>query len=91
MVEHVLLGLNIEPNYQIIADRKNNLDTMEVKAEMSDQMLSGKVKNLENTEYNISSALQSALNIAAKIRLAEPKSLPRSEGKAKRTIDNRKI
>ena len=90
-VEHVLLSLNMEPNYQIIVDRKNNLDTMEVQVEMSDQMFSDKVRNLEDVEHNIAAALQSTLNIAAKIRLVEPKSLPRSEGKAKRVIDNRHI
>ena len=90
-VEHVLLSLNMEPNYQIIVDRKNNLDTMEVQVEMSDQMFSDKVRNLEDVEHNIAAALQSTLNIAAKIRLVEPKSLPRSEGKAKRAIDKRHI
>ena len=90
-VEHVLLSLNMEPNYQIIVDRKNNLDTMEVQVEMSDQMFSDKVRNLEDVEHNIAAALQSTLNIAAKIRLVEPKSLPRSEGKAKRVIDKRHI
>ncbi len=90
-VEHVLLSLNMEPNYQIIVDRKNNLDTMEVQVEMSDDMFSDKVRNLEDVEHNIASALQSTLNIAARIRLVEPKSLPRSEGKAKRVIDNRQV
>ena len=90
-VEHVLLSLNMEPNYQIIVDRKNNLDTMEVQVEMSDQMFSDKVRNLEDVEHNIAAALQSTLNIAAKIRLVEPKSLPRSEGKAKRVIDKRHL
>ncbi len=90
-VEHVLLSLNMEPNYQIIVDRKSNLDTMEVQVEMSDQMFSDKVRNLEDVEHNIAAALQSTLNIAAKIRLVEPKSLPRSEGKAKRVIDKRHI
>lgn len=90
-VEHVLLSLNMEPNYQITVDRKNNLDTMEVQVEMSDQMFSDKVRNLEDVEHNIAAALQSTLNIAAKIRLVEPKSLPRSEGKAKRVIDKRHI
>ena len=90
-VEHVLLSLNMEPNYQIIVDRKNNLDTMEVQVEMSDDKFSDKVRNLEDVEHNIASALQFTLNIAARIRLVEPKSLPRSEGKAKRVIDNRQV
>ena len=54
-------------------------------------MFSDKVRNLEDVEHNIAAALQSTLNIAAKIRLVEPKSLPRSEGKAKRVIDKRHI
>ena len=90
-VEHVLLSLGMEPNYQIIVDRKNNLDTMEVQVEMSDAMFSDTVRNLEDVERRIAAALQSTLNVVAKIRLVEPKSLPRSEGKAKRVIDNRHI
>ena len=90
-VEHVLLSLGMEPNYQIVVDRVNNLDIMEIQVEMSDQMFSDKVRNLEDVEHNIAAALQSTLNIAAKIRLVEPKSLPRSEGKAKRVIDKRHI
>ena len=90
-VEHVLLSLGMEPNYQIIVDRKNNLDTMEVQVEMSDAMFSDTVRNLEDVEHRIAAALQSTLNVVAKIRLVEPKSLPRSEGKAKRVIDNRHI
>lgn len=53
----MLLSLNMEPNYQIIVDRKNNLDTMEVQVEMSDQMFSDKVRNLEDVEHNIAAAL----------------------------------
>lgn len=90
-VEHVLLSLGMEPNYQIIVDRKNNLDTMEVQVEMTDSMFSDTVRNLENVERDIASSLQSTLNIAARIKLVEPKSLPRSEGKAKRVIDKREI
>ena len=91
-IEGILMeSEGLSPNYQIIVDRKNNLDTMEVQVEMSDQMFSDKVRNLEDVEHNIAAALQSTLNIAAKIRLVEPKSLPRSEGKAKRVIDKRHI
>lgn len=90
-VEHVLLSLGMEPNYQIIVDRKNNLDTMEVLIEMSDKLFSDTVKNIEGIDRQISLALQSILNISAKVTLVEPRSLPRSEGKAKRVIDKRKI
>ncbi|MBR2893953.1 MAG: phenylacetate--CoA ligase, partial [Clostridia bacterium] len=90
-VEHVLLSLNMTPNYLIIVDRKNNLDTMEVQVEMMPDMFSDTVKSLEATEKMIESALQSTLNVHAKVRLMEPGTLPRSEGKAKRVIDNRQF
>ena len=90
-VEHVLLSLNMTPNYMIIVDRKNNLDIMEVQVEMMPDMFSDTVKSLEATEKRIEAALQSTLNIHAKVRLMEPGTLPRSEGKAKRVIDNRKF
>ncbi len=90
-VEHVILELGMEPNYIIIVDRKNNLDTMEVCIEMSDSMFSDSVRIIEETERKIANAMQSTLGIVAKIKLVEPKSLPRSEGKAKRIIDKRVI
>lgn len=89
-VEHVLLSLGVAPNYLIVVDRKNNLDTMEVQVEMTEEMFSDTVKDIESIERKIALAMQSTLNISAKIRLVEPKSLPRSEGKAVRVIDNRK-
>lgn len=88
-VEHVLLELGMDPNYQILVNRKNNLDDMEVQVEMGEQMFSDTVKNLEAVEKKMESALQSTLNIHARVRLVEPGSLPRSEGKAKRVIDQR--
>ena len=87
----MLLELGLEPNYQIIVDRRNNLDIMEVKVEMSAKLFSDTIKNLEASEKRIEGALQSTLNIAAKVRLMEPGTLPRSEGKAVRVIDNRQI
>ena len=90
-VEHVLLQLQMEPNYQIVVDRAGNLDTMEVLIEMSDAAFSDSVKNIAAKEQEISAALQQILNISAKVKLVEPKSLPRSEGKAVRVIDKRKL
>lgn len=90
-VEHVLLQLQMEPNYQIVVDRAGNLDTMEVLIEMSDATFSDSVKNIAAKEQEISAALQQILNISAKVKLVEPKSLPRSEGKAVRVIDKRKL
>ncbi len=88
-IEHVLLELEMNPNYLIVVDRKGNLDTMEVQVEMQPDMFHDTVKELENTEHKIEAALQSTLNIFAKVRLVEAGSLARSEGKAKRVIDKR--
>ena len=88
-VEHVLLSLGMEPNYRIVVDRVNNLDRMEIQVEMSDELFSDTVRKIEHIESKIAEAIQSTLNVAAKIKLLEPKSLPRSEGKAKRVIDKR--
>jgi len=90
-VEHVLLELGMDPNYFIIVDRKNNLDTMEVQVEMNSKMFSDTVAGLESTKKRIEGALQSTLNVHASVKLMEPGSLPRSEGKAKRVSDLRKL
>ncbi len=91
-VEEVLLKTGgISPHYLIVVDRVNNLDTMEVKVELTDAMFSDSVKGIEALERRIASSLDSVLGIAAKVTLVEPKSITRSEGKAVRVIDNRKL
>lgn len=90
-VEHVILSLGMEPNYQIVVDRVNNLDVMTVKIEMSESMLSDSVRRVEDQENKLKAAMHDTLGISAKIKLVEPHSLPRSEGKAVRVIDNREI
>lgn len=90
-VEHVILSLGMDPNYQIIVERKNNLDEMTVCIEMNDAMFSDSVRFIEETEAKIRSEMLSTLGVAARVNLVEPKSLPRSEGKAIRVIDKRKI
>jgi len=90
-VEHVILSLGMEPNYQIVVERVNNLDVMTVNIEMSDSMFSDSVRRIEETERKICSALQSTLGVSAAVHLSEPHSLPRSEGKAVRVIDKRKL
>lgn len=90
-IEYVLTKLGLEPNYRILVDRVGNHDTMEVQVEMTAEMFSDAVKNIASSEKKIAAALQSTLNISAKVTLVEPKSLARSEGKAVRVIDNRKI
>ena len=81
-VESVLLELGMAPSYQIVVDRISNLDTMEVQVEMTPDMFGDTVRSLEGVEHKIANALQSTLNIAAKVRLLEPKSIPRTEGKS---------
>ena len=90
-IESVLLELGMDPNYQLVVDRVDNLDKLEVQVEMNESMFGDTVRSLESIEHRISAALQSTLIIVAKVRLLDPKSLPRSEGKAKRVIDKRKL
>ena len=92
-IEEVLLkiGNNITPNYQIIVDRVNNTDTFEVDVEMSEELFSDGVKGIEKVEKLITEKLRSTLGIGPKVKLVNPKSIARSEGKAKRVIDNRKL
>ncbi|MBQ1244468.1 MAG: phenylacetate--CoA ligase [Clostridia bacterium] len=91
-IEEVLLrvsGDQITPNYQIVLDRVNNNDTFEVNVEMSSEFLSDDVKSIEKLERTITEQLRTTLGIGAKVRLVNPKSIVRSEGKAKRVIDLR--
>lgn len=90
-VEHVLLEMGVSPNYMIIVDRQNNLDIMRVQVEMNMNTFSDTIKDIEGMCAKISSALQSTLNVHADVELVEVGSLPRTEGKAKRVIDNRNI
>ena len=90
-VEEVLIKQGMPANYQLIVDRVNNSDTMEVRVEMTPEMFSDTVSSIEKKEKDIVSALKSMLGIYAKVKLVEPKSITRSEGKAVRIIDKRKI
>ncbi len=92
-IEEVLLKIDndITPNYQIIVDRENNNDTFLINVEMSEEMFSDGIKSIEKIERDITENLRSTLGIAPKVRLVNPKSIERSEGKAKRVIDKRKL
>lgn len=90
-VEHVIISLGLEPNFRIIVDRKNNLDTMLIEIEATDSVFSDSVRKLEETEAKIKAEMQSMLSIAPQVKLVEPNTLPRSEGKAIRVVDNRKL
>ena len=89
-VESVLLSIGeTAPHYMLIVDRKDNLDTLEIQVEITPQLFSDEVKKLEDIERKIRKEIESTLGISAKIKLVEPKSIQRSEGKAKRVIDKR--
>ncbi len=90
-IETVLLQQGYSPNYQIIVDRVNNSDTFEVLVEMNPEMFSDSLAKITQAEKELVNALKSMLGIAAKVKLVSPKSISRSEGKAVRVIDKRKI
>ncbi len=93
-IEEVLLSFNdgsITPNYLIRIDRVNNTDTFDLDVEMSESMFVDDLKGISKIEKEITSKLQSALGLGVKVHLVNPKSIPRSEGKAKRVIDLRKF
>ena len=72
-----------------MVDRVNNLDRLEVQVEVSEKTFSDEVRRLEELEARITRELESGLGVSVKVRLVEPRSIARSEGKAKRIIDNR--
>ena len=90
-IEAVLLEQGYAANYQIIVDRVNNTDTLEVQVEMTPEMFSDQLSAVADKEKQLVAALKAMLGIYAKVRLVAPKSIQRSEGKAVRVIDKRKI
>jgi len=91
-IEHVLMSIEgVEPHYQIIVDRQASLDVMEVQVEVSENIFSDEIKVLEKLGKNIEREIKDLLGVSCKVKLVEPKTIQRSEGKAKRVIDNRKL
>lgn len=90
-IEEVLLKQGYTSNYQIIVGRENNNDTFEVKVEMTPDKFSDVIAEVKAEENKLSNALLTILQIKAKVTLVAPKSIERSEGKAKRVIDTRKL
>lgn len=90
-IETVLLNTGMTPNYQIIVDRKNNSDTFDINVEMSQEMFSDNLAIVSEKERELVLALKGMLGIQAKVHLVAPKSITRSEGKAVRVIDKRKL
>jgi len=89
-IEEVLVNVEgIEPHYQIVIDRVGALDELEVHVEMNERLISDEIKGLENVERRIKNDIESVLGIKVGVKLVEPKTIARSEGKAQRVIDNR--
>jgi len=91
-IEHVLMGIDeVEPHYMLVVDRKGSLDTIEVQVEVNERVFSDEVKVLEGLSRRIQGEIKDLLGVSCTVKLVEPKTIARSEGKAKRVIDNRKI
>lgn len=90
-IETVLIEKGFQPNYQIVVDREGNFDSFEVRVEITPDMFADTVKGLSEKTRILSDAFKSRLGISPKVKLVEPNSIPRSEGKAVRVIDKRKL
>ena len=90
-VEHVLMGIEgVEPHYQIEVSREGNLDVMAVLVEVSEHTFSDEIKVLERLAQKIRAEIKDMLGVTCQVKLVEPRSIQRSEGKAQRVIDRRK-
>ena len=91
-IESVLMARkDVAPYYLLIVDRKEHLDTLEVNVEINEEIFPGAVKDLQNMERQIEKDMKDLLGVSCKVHLVEPKTIERSEGKAERVIDKRKL
>lgn len=91
-IESILLEMSeTSPHYLLIVDRVNNLDQLEVQVEVAGEFFSDEIRKLEDLSARIKHAIDSTLGLGCKVKLVEPQSIARSEGKAKRVIDKRNI
>ena len=90
-IETVLLNEGYEPNYQIIVDRVKNNDTFDVNVEMTPEKFTDKVGEIMAMEKSLAGAMKAMLGINPAVHLVPPKTIARSEGKAVRVIDKRKL
>jgi phenylacetate-CoA ligase len=80
-----------QPHYQIFVDRKGAMDDIEIMVEVNDKLFSDELKVLHDLSKRITDRMRSVLGISAKVTLVEPLTIARSEGKAQRVVDRRKI
>jgi len=91
-IEAVLVGIEgIEPHYMLIVDREGTLDTLTVQVEVSGQLFSDEIKVLQALSRRVEKEIKDMLGVTCRAKLVEPKTIQRSEGKAQRVIDNRKL
>jgi phenylacetate-CoA ligase len=91
-IETVLLNIEeIAPHYQLVVSREGALDELEVQVEVEEKLFSDEIRVLEALEHRIRKEIEAVLGIQVRVKLVEPRSITRSEGKAKRVIDTRKI
>jgi phenylacetate-CoA ligase len=89
-IEEVLLKFEeTEPHYQLIVNRKSNLDCLEVYVEMTEKLFSDEIKEIQESERKIENELYNVLNLKAKVTLVQPGYIKRTDGKAQRIIDKR--
>ncbi|MBT8490492.1 MAG: phenylacetate--CoA ligase [Deltaproteobacteria bacterium] len=91
-IENVLLAIEgLEPHYQLIVDREETLDTLEIRVEVSETIFSDEIRSLQKIERRIAKDVKDYLGVTAAVKLVEPKSLQRFQEKAQRVVDNRHI
>jgi len=91
-IESVLLEVEgVEPHYQIIVDRERHLDDLEIWVEVSEAVFSDEMRKMEGLQKKVKEEMEGTLGIGARIKLVEPKSIARTEGKAKRVVDRREL
>ena len=91
-IEAILVGIEgVEPHYLLVVDRVGNLDTLEVQVEVDEQLFSDEIKVLQRLAKQIEKEIKVMLGVTCSAKLVEPKTIQRSEGKATRVIDKRKL
>jgi phenylacetate-CoA ligase len=91
-IEAILVGIEgVEPHYLLVVDRVGNLDTLEIQVEVDEQLFSDEIKVLQKLAKRIEKEIKDMLGVTCTAKLVEPKTIQRSEGKARRVIDNRKF
>jgi len=91
-IESVLMNIEgVEPHYLLFVDRQGNLDTLDLQVEVNEKVFSDEIKNLQSLGRRIEKEIKDLLGVSVGVKLVEPKTIQRSEGKAQRVVDKRKI